>query len=148
MEEKKTKWNFEDGQVIAWDFMGMTAVGLVDGKEWVKIAVDYKMDSQIEEGDTWVCDNVYTDEDSEVRLANDDEVCKLFKALYRSEDKLIVENGKFKLFFRNCEEDKEEARKQNLIDCKDIELIAELKARGYEWEKMFAPRQEVLYSEV
>lgn len=28
------------------------------------------------------------------------------------------------------------------------ELLAELKARGYEWEKMFAPRQEVLYSKV
>lgn len=28
------------------------------------------------------------------------------------------------------------------------ELLAELKARGYEWEKMYAPRQEVLYSKV
>lgn len=28
------------------------------------------------------------------------------------------------------------------------ELLAELKARGYEWVKMFAPRQEVLYSKV
>lgn len=28
------------------------------------------------------------------------------------------------------------------------ELLAELKARGYEWEKMYAPRQEVLYSKI
>ena len=28
------------------------------------------------------------------------------------------------------------------------ELLAELKVRGYEWEKMYAPRQEVLYSKV
>lgn len=28
------------------------------------------------------------------------------------------------------------------------ELLAELKARGYEWEKMYAPRQEILYSKV
>jgi hypothetical protein len=28
------------------------------------------------------------------------------------------------------------------------ELLAELKARGYEWEKMFAPRQEILYSKL
>ena len=28
------------------------------------------------------------------------------------------------------------------------DLLAELKARGYEWEKMYAPRQEVLYSKV
>ena len=28
------------------------------------------------------------------------------------------------------------------------ELLAELKARGYEWVKMYAPRQEVLYSKV
>lgn len=28
------------------------------------------------------------------------------------------------------------------------ELLAELKARDYEWEKMYAPRQEVLYSKV
>jgi hypothetical protein len=28
------------------------------------------------------------------------------------------------------------------------DLLVELKARGYEWEKMYAPRQEVLYSKV
>jgi hypothetical protein len=147
MEEKKTKWNFETGQIIAWTYKGTTAVGIVESDNWIKIAVDYKLGSR-KEGETWVYDSVYTDDDSEVRLANDDEVCKLFKALYRSKDKLIVENGKFKLFFHDCEEDKEEARKQNLIDCKDIELIAELKARGYEWKKMYAPRKEVLFSEV
>lgn len=148
MEEKKIKWNFEDGQVIAWDYDGMTAVGLVDGEEWVKIAVDYKMDSQIEEGDTWVCDHVYVDDDSEVRLANDDEVCKLFKALYLRKDKLIVEDGKFKLFFQCDKYDEGEARRHALNGCKDIELIAELKARGYEWGKMYAPRKEILFSEV
>lgn len=69
-------------KIVAWQFDGMTAIGvLFDSDDFISVAVNYKMDSQIEEGDLWYSDAIYKDEGTKVRPATDAEIKTLCKAL-------------------------------------------------------------------
>ena len=69
-------------KIVAWQFDGMTAIGvLFDSDDFISVAVNYKMDSQIEEGDLWYSDAIYKDEGTMVRPATDAEIKTLCKAL-------------------------------------------------------------------
>lgn len=69
-------------KIVAWQFDGMTAIGvLFDSDDFISVAVNYKMDSQIEEGDLWYSDSIYKDEGTMVRPATDAEIKTLCKAL-------------------------------------------------------------------
>ena len=75
----------EKFRIVSWPFGGVTATGLVDDTGYVIVAVDYKMDSNVEEGDTWLADTLYTEDIpesdwSKVRPATDVEQLKLIKA--------------------------------------------------------------------
>ena len=66
--------------------------------------------------------------------------CRECHSAYMRERYIANKNNKQKMLpvFTNPE----------LAKLQPRELLAELKSRGYEWEKMYAPRQEVLYSKV
>lgn len=69
-------------KIVAWQFDGMTAIGvLFDSDDYISVAVNYKMDSQIKEGDLWYSDVIYKDEGTMVRPATDAEIKTLCKAL-------------------------------------------------------------------
>ena len=69
-------------KIVAWQFDGTTAIGvLFNSDDFISVAVNYKMDSQIEEGDLWYSDAIYKDEGTMVRPATDAEIKTLCKAL-------------------------------------------------------------------
>lgn len=69
-------------KIVAWQYDGRTAIGvLYDWNDYVSVAVNYRMDSHIEEGDLWFMDDIHKDEGSEVRLATDSEIQRLLLAL-------------------------------------------------------------------
>lgn len=69
-------------EVVAWQYDGRTAIGvLFESDDFISVAVNYFMDSNIREGDLWYADSIYKDEDTEIRLATDAEIQTLVKAL-------------------------------------------------------------------
>ena len=79
-------------RIVSWPFMGVTATGIIDKTGYVIIAVNYRMDSNIGEGDTWVADELYTNDIPEqdwslVREATVEEKLALLDAL--SMDKVV-----------------------------------------------------------
>lgn len=68
-------------KIVAWQYDGCTAVGVLYGYKFVSVAVNYRMDSNIEDGDLWFMDNIYTDKGFEIREATDSEIQKLLAAL-------------------------------------------------------------------
>lgn len=69
-------------EIVAWQYDGRTAIGvLYDWDDYVSVAVNYFMDSNINEGDLWYMDSIYKDEGTEVRQATEVEVRTLIKAL-------------------------------------------------------------------
>ena len=89
-------------RIVAWPFDGQTAIGVVDGTGYVIYAVNYRMDSNVKEGDTWLSDTLYTNDIPEedwdlVREASVNEKLLLLGALtrensYDSLDKLILDH--------------------------------------------------------
>lgn len=71
-------------EVVAWKFDKHTAIGVLYDdyfEHFISVAVNYFMDSNIREGDLWYADNIYKDENTEIRLATDAEIQTLIKAL-------------------------------------------------------------------
>lgn len=71
-------------EIVAWQFDGRTAVGVLNNDytdNYVSVAVNYFMDSNIEEGDLWYADDIHTDEGTSVRPATDEEIQTLISAL-------------------------------------------------------------------
>ena len=69
-------------EIVAWQYDGRTAIGvLFESDDFISVAVNYFMDSNIREGDLWYADSIYKDEDTEIRLATDAEIQTLVKAL-------------------------------------------------------------------
>lgn len=69
-------------EIVAWQYDGRTAIGvLFESDDFISVAVNYFMDSNIREGDLWYADNIYKDENTEIRLATDAEIQTLIKAL-------------------------------------------------------------------
>ena len=80
--KKQSKLN---SRIVSWPFAGVTATGAIDKRGYVIVAVNYKMDSNIEEGDLWYADELYTDDIpeqdwSKVRYATKEETEKLVNA--------------------------------------------------------------------
>ena len=97
-------------KIVAWQYDGWTAIGvLFDSDEYVSVALNYKMDSNIQEGDLWYSDSIHTDEGTEVRPATDDEIKKLCKALdnhhvaymYDEETKTILDYRAYYYSYNN-----------------------------------------------
>lgn len=69
-------------EIVAWQYDGRTAIGvLYDWDDYVSVAVNYFMDSNIREGDLWYADSIYKDDGTEIRIATDVEIQTLIKAL-------------------------------------------------------------------
>lgn len=47
-------------RVVAWPFSGETVIGVIDSAGYVVVALNYKMDSNVEKGDLWYADELYT----------------------------------------------------------------------------------------
>lgn len=74
--------NFE--KIVAWQYDGRTAIGVLNSDccdNYVSVAVNYFMDSNMQEGWLWFADNIHTDEGTAVRPATDEEIQILIKAL-------------------------------------------------------------------
>ena len=80
----ENKTLYQDGNVVTWMYEGMQAIGIVDGNEYISVALNYKRDSRIKDGDLWYYDEIETDEDSEVRLATIHERYALMMALHKN----------------------------------------------------------------
>lgn len=90
--EKTSK---KESRIVSWPFDGWTATGIVDKNGFVIVAVDYKMDSNVEKGDLWVADTLYTNDIPEqdwdlVRPATEDETARLLLALGREHMNSLV----------------------------------------------------------
>lgn len=71
-------------KIVAWQFDGRTAVGVLHTDycdNFISVAVNYFMDSNMQEGWLWYADAIYTDEGTTVRPATDEEIQILIKAL-------------------------------------------------------------------
>lgn len=69
-------------KIVAWQYDGRTAIGVLhEAYETISVAVNYRMDSNIKEGDLWYMDSIYKDEGTEIRLATDKEIQTLINAL-------------------------------------------------------------------
>lgn len=69
-------------EIVAWQYDGCTAIGvLYDWDEYISVAVNYRMDSNIREGDIWWMDDIHKDEGTEIRPATPAEVQTLINAL-------------------------------------------------------------------
>ena len=76
------KKGFEE--VVAWQYDGRTAIGILYSEfsnHYVSVAVNYFMDSSIRAGDLWIMDDIHKDDDTEIRLARNEEIQELIKAL-------------------------------------------------------------------
>lgn len=74
------KKGFEE--IVAWQYDGWTAIGVLYGSnDYISVAVNYRMDSNIRKGDIWWVDGIYKDEGTEVRFANAEEVKQLIDSL-------------------------------------------------------------------
>lgn len=76
----------QESRIVSWPFRGWTATGVVDKNGYLMVAVDYKMDSNVEKGDLWVADELYTNDIHEqdwslVRPATAKEINNLLLAL-------------------------------------------------------------------
>ena len=76
----------QESRIVSWPFHGWTATGIVDKKGYLIVAVDYKMDSNVEKGDLWVADELYTNDIPQqdwslVRPATEKEIHNLLLAL-------------------------------------------------------------------
>ena len=85
----------QESRIVSWPFQGWTATGIIDKAGYVIVAVDYKMDFNIEKGDLWWADMLYTNEVCEtdwslVRPATAKEVNKLLFALGKEKMNDIV----------------------------------------------------------
>jgi hypothetical protein len=96
------KKNFN--KIVAWQFDGRTAVGVLNEdytNNYVSVAVNYFMDSNMQEGWLWYADDIFTDEGTTIRPATDEEIQTLIKALdehnvkyeYDAETKTIFDKG-------------------------------------------------------
>ena len=91
-------------EIVAWQFDGRTAIGVLYDdfcEHYISVAVNYFMDSNIQEGDLLYMDDIHKDEDTEVRLANRDEIKTLIKALdkYGVKYKYNEEEQTIRLYF-------------------------------------------------
>lgn len=71
-------------EIVAWQYDGRTAIGVLCDdycNHYISVAVNYFMDSNIQEGDLWYMDDIHKDDDGEIRLANNDEISTLINAL-------------------------------------------------------------------
>lgn len=71
-------------KIVAWQFDGCTAIGVLNNDytdNFVSVAVNYFMDSNMQEGWLWYADDIHTDEGTAVRPATDEEIQTLIKAL-------------------------------------------------------------------
>lgn len=71
-------------KIVAWQFDGRTAIGVLNDDytdNFVSVAVNYFMDSNMQEGWLWYADDIHTDEGTAVRPATDEEIQTLIKAL-------------------------------------------------------------------
>lgn len=69
-------------KVVAWQYNECTAIGvLYEFHNYISVAVNYRMDSNIEEGDLWLCDEIHTDDGAKIRYATDEEIQTLINAL-------------------------------------------------------------------
>lgn len=70
-------------KIVAWQYDGRTAVGVLYGSyNYVSVAVNYFMDSNIREGDLWFMDDIHKDDNTELRLATEEEIQTLINALH------------------------------------------------------------------
>ena len=80
------------GQIVTWEYNGHKAIGAIayDGEAYEAIAVNYFRDSQFDEGDIWLMDEIYVGndyktwriaEDEDISRATDNEINQLLKAL-------------------------------------------------------------------
>ncbi len=102
-EERRVvaKQRFKRGDIVSWKFRNITATGEYDGLDGITVAIDYKMDENVQEGSLWHFDAIYTSEDfttdwTKVRFASKSEKSKFFKAIDEfksSEEKLARELG-------------------------------------------------------
>lgn len=93
-------------EIVAWQYDGRTAIGvLFESVDFISVAVNYFMDSNIEEGGLWYADSIYKDEGTVVRPATDEEIQILIKALdahkfvyeYDEETKTIFDVDMYKI---------------------------------------------------
>lgn len=96
---------FQEGNVVTWQYDGMQAIGIVDGYSYVSVALNYKMDSNIKEGDLWYYDDIYTDEGSNVRLATMSERLALIMALHKRGKHFVCYDDKMKLISETEDEE-------------------------------------------
>lgn len=87
---------FQEGNVVTWQYDGMQAIGIVDGYSYISVALNYKMDSNIKEGDLWYYDDIYTDEGSDVRLATMSERFALIMALHKRGEHFVCCDDKIR----------------------------------------------------
>lgn len=71
-------------KIVSWQFDGRTAIGVLNDDytdNYVSVAVNYFMDSNMQEGWLWYADDIHTDKGTTVRPATDEEIQTLIKAL-------------------------------------------------------------------
>ena len=65
------------GQIVTWEYNGHKAIGVIayDGEAYEAIAVNYFRDSQFDEGDIWLMDEIYVGNDYKTcRIAEDEDI--------------------------------------------------------------------------